>query len=79
MSSIENGNVSCENNTDSINCAITCNEGFEFDIEPLDEYTCGPETFHVWNFETSANPLRRLPKCVGNEVHINQLKPNVDE
>lgn len=65
MPTIANGTVKCHNDTLNVNCTVECNDGFDFDIEPLDEYVCGPDTFHIWNFETSVNPLRRLPKCVG--------------
>ncbi|KAH3713144.1 hypothetical protein DPMN_072929 [Dreissena polymorpha] len=58
-----NASADCINKSDEINCTIFCDKGFEFDIESLPEYFCGPDTGHVWNFETDANPNRRLPKC----------------
>ena len=76
----ENGTVSCINDTDGLNCTLNCNVGFAFDIEPLDSYFCGQETFHIWNYETDINPLRRLPGCVGKQIlHINNFsRPRYD-
>lgn len=59
----DNGTISCDSENDTIVCSISCNDGFDFDIEPLESYFCGPKTFHIWNFETDVNPLRKLPKC----------------
>ena len=61
----DNGTITCNNDSGSLNCTIMCNEGFDFDSEPLDYYFCGPETFHEWNFKTVINPLHRLPECTG--------------
>ena len=47
-----------------------CNKGYDFDIEPLDYYFCGPETFFEWNFQTAINPLHRLPECTGKHIHV---------
>lgn len=70
ISAPSNGSLECFNDTESINCTISCDDGFDFDIEPLPLYFCGPETFHEWNFQTDENPERRLPKCVGMSVNI---------
>lgn len=64
------GNISCTNDTESWNCTISCDEGYDFDMAPLDEYVCGPDTFHVWNFETEFNPEKRLPNCIGKRNFI---------
>ncbi|XP_052237854.1 sushi, von Willebrand factor type A, EGF and pentraxin domain-containing protein 1-like [Dreissena polymorpha] len=64
LGEIENGTVKCENMTDTIRCNIFCNEDHDFDFVPLEEYVCGPDTFHMWNFESRFNPQRRLPSCV---------------
>ena len=61
----DNGTIACSNDSGSLNCTIMCNPGFDFDIEPLDYYFCGPETFHEWNFHTVINPFHRLPECTG--------------
>ncbi|KAL3870926.1 hypothetical protein ACJMK2_038954 [Sinanodonta woodiana] len=58
-----NGSISCYNDTRNINCTVQCEEGYQFDIEPLDFYLCGEYTAHEWNFQTKDNPNRRLPKC----------------
>ncbi|KAL3870955.1 hypothetical protein ACJMK2_038980 [Sinanodonta woodiana] len=58
-----NGSISCNNDTRNINCTVQCEEGYQFDIEPLDFYLCGEDTAHEWNFQTEDNPNRRLPKC----------------
>lgn len=54
-----------ESDKDSINCTLTCNEGFDFDSPPRDYYYCGPSTFHLWEFETDDNPTKRVPSCNG--------------
>ncbi|XP_053381797.1 sushi, von Willebrand factor type A, EGF and pentraxin domain-containing protein 1-like [Mercenaria mercenaria] len=59
-----NGSLECVNDTESINCTVSCDDGFDFDIEPLPLYYCGPDTFQEWNYQTDENPERRLPKCV---------------
>ncbi|WAQ94725.1 CRUM1-like protein [Mya arenaria] len=58
-----NGTAECKQVNGTFNCSIYCDEGFEFDMEPLHNYYCGPETAHVWNFDTFSNPLRKLPSC----------------
>ena len=68
----DNSTATCVNNTStgSVTCTIECDEGFDFDIAPMDEYTCGPETFHEWNVRTSFNPDMRLPSCVRTYLYI---------
>ncbi|KAK3602544.1 hypothetical protein CHS0354_003796 [Potamilus streckersoni] len=62
-----NGMLSCINSSNNINCTVHCKSGYDFDMEPMDFYTCGEETAHIWNFETVDNPYRRLPRCT--EIH----------
>ncbi|XP_052228764.1 uncharacterized protein LOC127842990 isoform X2 [Dreissena polymorpha] len=64
LGEIENGTITCDNISDTIRCNISCNEDHDFDFVPLEEYVCGPDTFHMWNFESRFNPQRRLPSCV---------------
>ena len=62
----DNSTATCTNDTstDTVTCTIECHDGFDFDIAPMDAYTCGPETFHEWNLRTTFNPDMRLPSCV---------------
>ncbi|XP_060568381.1 sushi, von Willebrand factor type A, EGF and pentraxin domain-containing protein 1-like isoform X2 [Ruditapes philippinarum] len=63
-----NGSIECVNDTDSINCTMSCDDGFDFDIEPLPLYYCGPQTSQEWNFQNDENPDRRIPSCVEIKV-----------
>jgi hypothetical protein len=47
---------------------MSCDDGFDFDIEPLPLYYCGPQTSQEWNFQNDENPDRRIPSCVGMET-----------
>ncbi|WAR06501.1 LOW QUALITY PROTEIN: SRPX2-like protein, partial [Mya arenaria] len=75
-----NGSAECVNSSETINCTIACNAGFDFDSEPMGMYYCGANTFSVWNFETNANPTRRLPKCKvpcgsGSYLNVDYCEP----
>lgn len=60
-----NGTFDCDMNGKMMFCNVSCEEGYNFDIPPLDVYECGDETGYVWNFITEDNPYHRLPKCMG--------------
>ncbi|XP_071080206.1 sushi, von Willebrand factor type A, EGF and pentraxin domain-containing protein 1-like [Haliotis cracherodii] len=62
-----NGTFDCDMNGKMMFCNVSCEEGYDFDIPPLDVYECGDETGYVWNFITEDNPYHRLPKCM--EIH----------
>lgn len=55
--------LSCNNDTDNINCTISCEEGYDFDHSIKPYYVCGEVTYHLWDFKTSDNPDGKLPQC----------------
>ncbi|XP_021348028.1 uncharacterized protein LOC110446988 isoform X2 [Mizuhopecten yessoensis] len=48
---------------DAINCTLSCDDGYDFDHAAKESYRCGPDTFHLWDFQTDDNPYGRLPDC----------------
>ncbi|XP_069125648.1 sushi, von Willebrand factor type A, EGF and pentraxin domain-containing protein 1-like [Argopecten irradians] len=48
---------------DAINCSLACEDGYDFDHAAKESYRCGPDTFHLWDFQTDDNPYGRLPDC----------------
>ncbi|KAK2167893.1 hypothetical protein NP493_1251g00009 [Ridgeia piscesae] len=58
----EHGFVNCSGD-ESINCTVACDDGYEFSIEPLPDYYCGPDTAHRWSHQTEDNPRARVPDC----------------
>ncbi|KAL5012411.1 hypothetical protein ScPMuIL_010962 [Solemya velum] len=72
----KNGFIDCDNNTesDTLECTIHCDEGYEFDREPMPMYCCGPETFYTWDFQTEDNPHAQLPSCT---EHTNAMMQTV--
>jgi len=65
-----NGTSDCQNVSDTINCTITCDDGFDFDIQPLDYYICGPDTSYEWNIQSDDNPDGKLPRCSGKYLNL---------
>ena len=55
----------CRNDSDNMNCTISCEEGYDFDHTVKPFYLCGPLTYNLWDFKTSDNPDGKLPQCVG--------------
>lgn len=60
----EHGFVNCSDD-ESINCTVACDAGYEFSIEPLPYYYCGPDTASRWSHRTEDNPRARVPDCAG--------------
>ena len=60
----EHGFVNCSGD-ESINCTVACDDGYEFSIEPLPYYYCGPDTANRWSHQTEDNPRARVPDCAG--------------
>ncbi|XP_021358087.1 uncharacterized protein LOC110453459 [Mizuhopecten yessoensis] len=48
---------------DAVYCTLTCEDGYDFDHAAKEDYHCGPDTFHLWDFQTDDNPYGRLPAC----------------
>lgn len=55
--------LSCENDSNNINCTISCEEGYDFDHSIKPFYVCGEITYHLWDFQTLDNPSGKLPQC----------------
>ncbi|CAG2206584.1 unnamed protein product [Mytilus edulis] len=70
-----NSSLSCVNNSNTITCVLSCDEGFDFDHDVKEEYVCGNETYYYWDFQTSDNPYGRLPYCTeivpSTKIHVN--------
>ncbi|XP_067681709.1 sushi, von Willebrand factor type A, EGF and pentraxin domain-containing protein 1-like [Haliotis asinina] len=62
-----NGTFNCDTKGKMMFCNVSCDEGYSFDMPPLDIYECGDETGYVWNFKTEDNPYHKLPNCM--EIH----------
>lgn len=56
--------IRCRNDSDNMNCTISCEEGYDFDHTVKPYYLCGPLTYNLWDFKTSDNPDGKLPQCV---------------
>ncbi|XP_062573264.1 uncharacterized protein LOC134235178, partial [Saccostrea cucullata] len=54
----------CKNDSENINCTISCEEGYDFDHPVKPYYLCGPLTYNLWDFKTSDNPDGKLPQCI---------------
>lgn len=55
--------LSCENDSNNINCTISCEEGYDFDHSVKPFYVCGEITYQLWDFKTLDNPYGKLPQC----------------
>ncbi|XP_069125356.1 sushi, von Willebrand factor type A, EGF and pentraxin domain-containing protein 1-like [Argopecten irradians] len=67
---------------DAINCSLSCEDGYDFDHAAKESYRCGPDTFHLWDFQTDDNPYGRLPDCTkkmdGNKLDWKFMASYVD-
>ncbi|KAI0218171.1 hypothetical protein LSAT2_030102 [Lamellibrachia satsuma] len=59
----DHGSVNCSDGEEAINCTAVCDDGYEFSIESLDYYYCGPDTANRWSHQTEDNPHARIPDC----------------
>ncbi|KAL3870939.1 hypothetical protein ACJMK2_038967 [Sinanodonta woodiana] len=70
-----NGDLNTVWDGETVHIYPRCHDDYDFDIAPLDDYICGPDTDHEWNFENEDNPYKRLPSCVLKTVaKKNQMK-----
>lgn len=65
-----NSTLSCVNDSNTITCVLSCDDGFDFDHDVKEEYVCGNETYFYWDFQTNDNPYGRLPHCTGNYIVV---------
>ncbi|XP_069110342.1 uncharacterized protein [Argopecten irradians] len=67
---------------DAINCSLACEDGYDFDHAAKESYRCGPDTFHLWDFQTDDNPYGRLPDCTkkmdGNKLDWKYMASYLD-
>lgn len=57
--------LSCQNDSNNINCTISCEDGYAFDHSVKPFYVCGESTYYLWDFKTLDNPNGKLPQCTG--------------
>lgn len=71
-----NGSITCQNQTNHEEvegnglhrCTMSCDAGFEFDIEPPSVLLCGKETGYKWNLQAYGNPDGRVPSCMAVRI-----------
>ncbi|XP_060063503.1 uncharacterized protein LOC132543962 [Ylistrum balloti] len=67
---------------DAVTCSLSCENGYDFDHAAKEIYRCGPDTFHLWDFQTDDNPYGRLPDCTrkvdGNTLNWKYMASYID-
>jgi len=69
-----NGRKSCNHFSGKVLCTMTCNEGYSYDTEAINEYDCGPDTEWRWNgltdFKVPACSSKAAPKEIEHRFQV---------